>query len=117
MLGMITMKNMVIRKIGVDMNKFAVNRMKNERQEEIMLICQEECAEVTQAISKVFRFGIEGSHNGATNRERLEEEIGDLLCMIEMLTEENIIDASVVAKAAEQKRKKLAQWSNIRSVA
>jgi len=30
---------------------------------EVLLIAQEECAEVTQAISKVFRFGIDGSHN------------------------------------------------------
>lgn len=96
------------------MNKFAVNRMKSERQEEIMLICQEECAEVTQAISKVFRFGIDGEHNGATNRERLEEEVGDLLCMIEMMTEEGIIDAGAVAKAGQAKRAKLAQWSNIK---
>lgn len=99
------------------MNKFAVNRMKNERQEEIMLICQEECAEVTQAISKVFRFGIDGEHLGATNRERLEEELGDLLCMIEMLTEEGIIDPNVVAKAAQAKRAKLAKWSNIKEAA
>jgi NTP pyrophosphatase (non-canonical NTP hydrolase) len=98
------------------MNKFAVNRMKTARQEEIMLICQEECAEVAQAISKVFRFGVDGEHLGATNRERLEEEIGDLLCMIEMLTEEEIIDASSVAKAAQAKRAKLAKWSNIKEM-
>ena len=98
------------------MNKFVVNRMKTARQEEIMLICQEECAEVAQAISKVFRFGVDGEHNGATNRERLEEEIGDLLCMIEMLTEEEIIDASAVAKAAQAKRAKLAKWSNIKEM-
>jgi len=97
-------------------NKFAVNRMKSARQEEIMLICQEECAEVAQAISKVFRFGITGEHLGVTNRERLEEEIGDLLCMIEMMTEEEIIDASVVAKAAQAKRAKLAKWSNIKEM-
>jgi NTP pyrophosphatase (non-canonical NTP hydrolase) len=95
------------------MNKFAVKRMQTERQEEIMFICQEECAEVAQAISKVFRFGVDGEHLGATNRERLEEEIGDLLCMIEMMTEEGIIDASVVANAAQAKRAKLAKWSNI----
>jgi NTP pyrophosphatase (non-canonical NTP hydrolase) len=99
--------------IGCEMNKFVVNRMKSERQEEIMLICQEECAEVAQAISKVFRFGVDGEHLGATNRERLEEEIGDLLCMIEMLTEEHIIDAGAVARAAQAKRAKLAKWSNI----
>jgi NTP pyrophosphatase (non-canonical NTP hydrolase) len=99
---------------GVDLNKFAVNRMKNERQEEIMLICQEECAEVAQAISKVFRFGVDGEHLGATNRERLEEELGDLLCMIEMMTEEQIIDAGAVSRAAQAKRAKLAKWSNIK---
>jgi NTP pyrophosphatase (non-canonical NTP hydrolase) len=98
------------------MNKFAVKRMQTERQEEIMLICQEECAEVAQAISKVFRFGVDGEHLGSTNRERLEEEIGDLLCMIEMMTEEEIIDASVVAKAAQAKRAKLAKWSNIKEM-
>lgn len=98
------------------MNKFAVKRMQTERQEEIMLICQEECAEVAQAISKVFRFGVDGEHLGATNRERLEEEIGDLLCMIEMMTEEGIIDASVVSNAAQAKRAKLAKWSNIKEM-
>jgi NTP pyrophosphatase (non-canonical NTP hydrolase) len=102
---------------GVDLNKFAVNRMKSERQEEIMLICQEECAEVAQAISKVFRFGVDGEHMGATNRERLEEEIGDLLCMIEMMTEEEIIDAGAVGRAAQAKRAKLAKWSNIKEMA
>jgi len=81
-----------------------------------MLICQEECAEVTQAISKVFRFGVDGEHMGATNRERLEEEIGDLFCMIEMMTEEGIIDAGAVANAAQAKRAKLAKWSNIKEM-
>ena len=99
------------------MNKFAVNKMKTEKQEEIMLICQEECAEVTQAISKVFRFGIDGVHNGATNRARLEEEVGDLLCMIELMIEEQIIDGNAVAQAGIKKKEKLAKWSNIKQAA
>ena len=98
------------------MNKFAAMKQKNAIDSEILLITQEECAEVAQAISKVFRFGVDGEHLGATNRERLEEEIGDLLCMIEMLTEEGIIDASVVARAAQAKRAKLAKWSNIKEM-
>ncbi len=81
---------------------------------EIMLIAQEECAEVTQAISKVFRFGIDGMHNGATNKQRLEEEVGDLLCMIEMMIEKNIIDGKLVAQAGVNKKQKLAKWSNIK---
>jgi NTP pyrophosphatase (non-canonical NTP hydrolase) len=99
------------------MNKFAVNKVTSEKQKEIMLICQEECAEVAQAISKVFRFGIDGEHNGATNRERLEEEVGDLLCMIEMMIEEQIIDGNAVAHAGIKKKEKLAKWSNIKQAA
>jgi NTP pyrophosphatase (non-canonical NTP hydrolase) len=87
------------------------------KQEEIMLICQEECAEVAQAISKVFRFGIDGMHNNATNRARLEEEVGDLLCMIEMMIEEKLIDGSAVAQAGLKKKDKLAKWSNIKQAA
>ena len=33
---------------------------------EVMLIAQEECAEVTQAISKVFRFGFDSEYDGRT---------------------------------------------------
>ena len=86
----------------------------NTSQNEIMLIAQEECAEVTQAISKVFRFGIDGVHNGATNKQRLEEEVGDLLCMIELMIEQKIIDGSAVAQAGINKKQKLAKWSNIK---
>ena len=86
----------------------------NEVNKEIMLIAQGECAEVTQAISKVFRFGIDGMHNGATNKQRLEEEVGDLLCMIEMMVEKNIIDGKAVAQAGIKKKEKLAKWSNIK---
>ena len=31
----------------------------NDKQREVMLIAQEECAEVVQAISKCFRFGFD----------------------------------------------------------
>jgi NTP pyrophosphatase (non-canonical NTP hydrolase) len=86
--------------------------MKNV-ENEIMLICQEECAEVTQAISKVFRFGMDASHNGVSNQERLTEEVGDLLCMIELMIEHKILDAVAVGKAGVKKREKLAKWSSI----
>ena len=99
---------------GVDLNKFAAKRMETEQQEDILRIAQEEGAEVIQAISKVFRFGIDGEHNGKTNREHLEEECGDLLCMIELMIENNIIDGQAVAQAGIAKKEKLAKWSNIK---
>lgn len=84
-----------------------------ESEKQILLICQEECAEVTQAISKVFRFGMDGEHDGRTNRQRLIEEIGDLLCMIDLMTERNILDDDAVHRAVIQKRNKLMTWSDI----
>ena len=85
----------------------------NETQKEIMLIAQEECAEVTQAISKVFRFGFDSVHNDKTNKQRLEEEIGDLVCMFQLMDEKEMIDWSRVSVAASLKREKLKKWSDI----
>lgn len=86
--------------------------MKNVNNE-IMLIAQEECAEVTQAISKVFRFGFDEVYNGKTNREHLEEEIGDLICMLQMMEENDLIDWTRVSLYAQKKKEKLKTWSNI----
>jgi NTP pyrophosphatase (non-canonical NTP hydrolase) len=83
------------------------------KQQEILLITQEECAEVTQAISKVFRFGIDGEHNGISNRERLEEELGDLQCMIDLLISEGLISQEKMWAAHGRKLDKLKKWSNI----
>ena len=91
--------------------------MMNEQNREILLIAQEECAEVTQAISKVFRFGIDSVHNGVSNKEHLEEELGDLLCMIELLIASGMADEMTVYHAKNAKMVKLAKWSNIKEAA
>lgn len=88
--------------------------MLNEVDREIMLIAQEECAEVTQAISKVFRFGFDSVHKERTNKDRLEEEIGDLVCMLQLMEEKELIDWTRVSVAAQMKREKLKTWSNIK---
>ena len=85
----------------------------NKAQKEVLLIAQEECAEVTQAISKIFRFGIDGSHNERTNRERLTEELGDLHCMIELIIDSGLVDRKDLLNASGLKRHKLFKWSNI----
>lgn len=87
--------------------------MENERDKEILLITQEECAEVTQAISKVFRFGMEDEFRGQTNREHLEEEVGDLMCMIDLLIDSGIINHNAVNCAKQEKLHKLGKWSSI----
>jgi NTP pyrophosphatase (non-canonical NTP hydrolase) len=86
---------------------------KNAIDSEVLLIAQEECAEVIQAISKVFRFGMDDEYKGQTNREHLEEEIGDLMCMIDLLIDQGIVSESAVMTAKNEKLNKLMTWSNI----
>ena len=83
------------------------------KQNEIMDISQEECAEVIQAISKIRRFGLNSEHNGVTNKEHLEEEVGDLRCMLDLLEEFGLVDGMAVKRYSINKRNKLQQWTNI----
>jgi len=85
----------------------------NNNIHEILSITIEEASEVIQSISKIFRFGIDTSWNGETNREHLEEEIGDLKAMIILLEENGVIDPNKVNIAANTKIDKLKKWSNI----
>jgi len=82
---------------------------------EVMDILQEECAEVIQAVSKISRFGIDNFKPGKpkTNREHLEEELGDMLAMIDILKELGVVSEANLAAANEAKKVKLKQWSNI----
>jgi|694.fasta_scaffold102683_5 NTP pyrophosphatase (non-canonical NTP hydrolase) len=83
--------------------------------DEILSILQEECAEVIQAVSKVNRFGMTGMNpkDNKNNQYHLEEEIGDLTCMIELLIENGIVNKDNIDSAAINKRVKLRKWSTI----
>lgn len=88
----------------------------NDDTREILLILQEECAEVTQAISKCFRFGPDQIKPGKdkTNLNMLQEELGDLLAMIDLLVWNNVgINWDELTIAKKQKFEKLKQWSNL----
>jgi NTP pyrophosphatase (non-canonical NTP hydrolase) len=87
----------------------------NSKENEILNILQEECAEVIQMVSKCRRFGMEERHlkDGGTNRERLTEEIGDVICMLKLAQDFGIVDATEVNDAAFRKLEKLKIWSNI----
>lgn len=83
--------------------------------QEVMAILQEECAEVTQAVSKCFRFGLTNLKPGKpkTNQEHLQDEIGDLLAMVDILKDMNIVTEEGLNKAKQVKFEKLKKWSNI----
>jgi NTP pyrophosphatase (non-canonical NTP hydrolase) len=77
-----------------------------------LIYLMEECGEVTQACSKIIRFGLDTKRKNKdqSNKELLEEELGDVLCLINRLMDAGIIDQSAVERAAGAKAKKLAQW-------
>jgi len=88
--------------------------MIDSKQREILIITQEEAAEVIQEISKVFRFGIDDSHrDGMTHRQRLTTEVGDLLAMIDLMLDSKMIDPAQLEMAKQAKTVKLRKYSSI----
>ena len=87
----------------------------NAKEKEVMDILQEECAEVIQAVSKINRFGADNIKPGKpkTNREHLEEELGDMLAMIDIMMELSVISLDNLEIAKKAKIEKLKKWSNI----
>lgn len=79
------------------------------RNEEIMTILQEECAEVIQAVSKVRRFGMSENHGN------LVVELCDLQAMIDLMYEYEVVHCSLEQRLDNmfQKRQKLKKYSRI----
>ena len=79
------------------------------RNEEIMTILAEECAEVIVEISKVKRFGMEG------NKMKLKKELCDLQCMINLMEEFDVITYQTGERfdMIQEKREKLGKFSRI----
>jgi NTP pyrophosphatase (non-canonical NTP hydrolase) len=76
----------------------------NDKEKELFYILQEECAEVIQAISKILRFGFNEEFR---NKEKLTQEIGDLLACVTLLYASGIVDKDEVELAIENKILKL----------
>jgi NTP pyrophosphatase (non-canonical NTP hydrolase) len=75
--------------------------------DEILTIAQEECGELVQVVSKVRRFGLE------ENRDKLTQEAGDVLAMIQLMIDFDIVDREAIEVAKLNKVEKLKVWSNI----
>jgi len=89
----------------------------NHQEKEVMDILQEECAEVIQAVSKISRFGLDNFKPGKpkTNRQHLEEELGDMLA-IDILQRMEIVSWTNIEAAQVAKIEKLKLWSNIENL-
>lgn len=80
---------------------------------ELLTVLMEECAEVIQEASKIIRFGRDNEYNGETAVQRLEKELGDLQCMIDLLHANDMISYDKLDEYADAKYQKLKTWSNL----
>lgn len=83
-------------------------------QDECLEILAEECAEIVQEKSKIFRFGataISWHNPEKTHAECLETELGDLLAMIELVQLSGIgISKDGLELAKKKKLEKVLKW-------
>jgi NTP pyrophosphatase (non-canonical NTP hydrolase) len=67
----------------------------------LLIVTMEECGELVQACSKVYRHG-----NTEEDRKLLSEEVGDVLAMMNLLCEEGLVDLDIVERKREAREKK-----------
>lgn len=77
-----------------------------------LLLLAEECAEVTQRVSKSLRFGNNETQKGQelSNKERLSNELMDLLTIVDILKEKNLIDINAFNYHKEEKINKINEY-------
>lgn len=85
------------------------------KEQEALDILQEECAEIIQIISKCRRFGLDEVHikSGSINRQLLNEEVGDMLALVDVLIDRGILSMGKLEVAKAAKIQKLKAWSTI----
>ncbi len=77
-----------------------------EKLEELMVITMEECGELIQECSKSIRMQ-------EYKRNELKEELSDVMCMLELMIDNNIITRTELNNGANLKKMKLMKWSNL----
>ena len=81
---------------------------------ERLAILSEELGEVQQVIGKILRHGYDSKNpleeNGKTNREKLEMELGDVSCILDLMYQKDDVDELQIHSRAVWKVEKLNKW-------
>ena len=75
--------------------------------QELLTITMEECGELIQVCSKAIRC------DDYYDNKKLTEEVGDVMCMIELLHEYDLISWTDVDDRVLVKKNKLKKWSEL----
>jgi len=81
--------------------------------QQLMVISAEECGELTQACMKIIRRSSSVEELTLSQRAKLIEEAGDVLCMIELMVENGLVTNEELGRRVNEKRVKLKKWSNL----
>jgi len=82
--------------------------------QQLMAITAEECGELTQVCMKIMRkYDTLADMSNDKYRKLLVEELGDVMCMIELMIEHKVVNVSEIHNRASVKREKLKKWSTL----
>ncbi len=84
-----------------------------ETLQQLMVISAEECGELTQVCMKFMRRATSVDQITVDMQNKLIEEAGDVLCMIELMVEHGLLTNQDLGFRVNQKRVKLKKWSNL----
>ena len=73
-----------------------------------MIITMEECGELTQACSKVLRTDFKDHA-----LQDLKQEVADVVCMIELMKKNGLVNDSDIVQGVQNKMEKLEIYSNL----
>lgn len=82
--------------------------MLTDRDREMLVIAMEECSEVAIECSKILRFGFTKD-----KEKKLNGEVGDLLCIFELMKDRGFLSEDRVDAAIKNKKKRLKKWSSL----
>ena len=98
----------MLKAIQIQMEAYSWDAWVDEdRLQELLTITMEECGELIQACSKSIRC------DDYYNNDKLTEEVGDVMCMIELLHEYDLISYNDVEDRVKVKKEKLKKWSSL----
>ena len=80
---------------------------------QMMVITMEECGELTQVCSKLLRKRHTQNEISDETKYKLTKEVADVMCMIELMEDEGLIEHDEIRAGIQSKRDKLRVWSNL----